>query len=138
MPVSDKVASAAFTARPYVQRAITDEELRENVKSAFKAAREVYDELLGDRGVTRVATRLASDEDIQENLRTAIGELRRAADRLQDKHEERHRARFVVLLGTVLLVLFNPVTGPGTRKWIKSKLFGGGDDYSYTSGNGSV
>jgi hypothetical protein len=137
MPVSDRVASAAFTARPYVQRAITDEELRENVKSAFKAAREVYEELLGGRGVSQVASRLASDEDIQENLRTAISELRHAADRLQNKGRERHRARILVFLGFVLVVLFNPMTGPGTRKWVKSKL-GGGDDYSYSSGNGSV
>ena len=41
----DRVADA----KPYVQRALQDEELREDLKSAFSAARGVYDELLGGR-----------------------------------------------------------------------------------------
>jgi hypothetical protein len=138
MTATDRVTAAAFSARPYVQRAITDEELRESVKSAFQAFRDVYGELVGDRGISRVASRLASDEDVQDNLRTAIAELRNAADRLQAKEHESRKGRIFVALGLMLLVLFNPLTGPGTRKWIKSKLFGGGDDYAYATGNGSV
>ncbi len=75
----DRVADA----KPYVQRALQDEELREDLKSAFSAARGVYDELLGGRGATRVATRVATDKEIQDNLRSAIEDLRRAANRLQ-------------------------------------------------------
>src|SRR5262249_55405155 len=42
---TDKVLSAADNAKPYVDAALHDEDLRENVKAAFTAAREIYDEL---------------------------------------------------------------------------------------------
>ena len=132
----DKVFTAAGTAKPYVDRALHDEELRDSVKHAVSAAREIYDELMGRRGVTAVATRVATDKDIQDNLRTAIDELRHAAGRLQGK-EEQHRGHGSTLLlaGIVLGVLFNPVTGPQTRRWLKESLFGGGGEFGYESGS---
>ena len=83
----DKVSDAAGTVKPYVQRAISDDELRDNVKAAFQAAREVYDELIGNRGVTTVATRVATDKEIQDKLKEAVDELREAADRVQGKKD---------------------------------------------------
>ena len=68
MKTRDRFSDAAANARPYVERAVGDEELRENVKAAFQAAREVYDELIGGRGVTTVASRVATDKEIQEKL----------------------------------------------------------------------
>src|SRR5688500_15518864 len=50
----DRISDRAEKARPYVERAFRDEHVRENVKSALAAARTVYDELLGGRGVTTV------------------------------------------------------------------------------------
>src|ERR1051326_582513 len=85
----DKVSDAAGNVKPYVQRAIADEDLRDNVKAAFQAAREVYDELIGNRSVTTVATRVATDKEIQDKLREALDELRVAADRVQGKKERR-------------------------------------------------
>jgi hypothetical protein len=35
--------------KPYVTRALQDEEVRENVKQAIATARDIYDELLGGR-----------------------------------------------------------------------------------------
>ena len=81
----DKFSGAASNVRPYVERAVSDAELRDNVKAAFVAARDVYDELLGNRGVTTVATRVATDKDIQDKLKEALDELRTAADRVQGK-----------------------------------------------------
>ena len=48
----DKVSDAATNAKPYVDRALHDEELRENVRNAYESARTVYNELIGKRGVT--------------------------------------------------------------------------------------
>src|SRR4051794_19026736 len=76
----DKVSGAADNVKPYVERAIRDEDLRDNVKAAFQAAREVYDELIGNRGVTTIATRVATDKEIQERLRDAVDELREASE----------------------------------------------------------
>jgi len=132
-----KITDAAGNARPYVERAIKDEELRDNVRSAYAAARQIYDDLIGDRGVTHLAARVASDQDIHENLRTAVNELRNAADRLQGKEEHRKSRTGLLVFGLVLGLLFNPITGPGLRRWL-SGLFSGGDSYSYQGGNGSV
>jgi len=126
----DKVTGAANNARPYIERAISDQELRENVKAAYMAARDVYDELLGNRGVTTVATRVATDPDIQVKLRGALDELRAAADRVQGKKQHSGRNTLLLLVGIALGILFNPVTGPATRKWIGDAAFGG-DDFTY-------
>jgi hypothetical protein len=68
---TDKVASMAGTAKPYVDRALHDEELRNHVRQAYDAARVIYDELIAPRGVVSAAQRVATDQDIQESLRVA-------------------------------------------------------------------
>src|SRR5262245_30557542 len=74
----DRVSDAADTVKPYVDRALHDAELRDNVRAAYQSARSIYDELIGNRGVTGVATRVATDKDIQDELRRTVDELRRA------------------------------------------------------------
>ncbi len=132
----DKVSDAADNVRPYVARAIHDEDLRDNVKAAFDAARQVYDELIGNRSVTTVATRVATDKDIQNKLRDAVDELREAADRVQGKKSHGGRNATLLLTGIALGLLFNPVTGPATRKWLADAVLGGDDDFTY-QGSGS-
>jgi hypothetical protein len=133
----DKVSDAAGTVKPYVDRALHDEELRESVRNAYESARTVYNELLGRRGMTGFATRIATDKDIQDELRSTIAELRRAADRMQGRQERKSRNGSLLFVGIVLGVLFNPVTGGATRKWLSDRLFGGGSDFTYQGGNGS-
>jgi F0F1-type ATP synthase membrane subunit b/b' len=125
--------------KPYITRAIQDEEVRENVKSAIAAAREIYDELLGGRSTTAVATRVATDKEIQDNLKSAIDDLRKAATRVQGKKEHTSRNATLLMAGIALGILFNPVTGPQTRQWISDKLLGGGEEpgSSGSGGNGS-
>jgi hypothetical protein len=126
-------------AKPYVTRALQDEEVRENVKSAIAAAREIYDELIGGRRPTAVAARVATDKEIQDNLRTAIDDLKKAATRVQGKKEHSSRNATLLFTGIVLGILFNPVTGPQTRDWLSDKLLGGEEDTSPgSSGNNSA
>ncbi|HEX3268575.1 MAG TPA: hypothetical protein VHQ98_11385 [Gaiellaceae bacterium] len=132
----DRVADV----KPYVQRAIQDEELRENLRSAFDTARDVYDELIGKRGVTGVATKVASDKDIQDQLRSAIGDLRAAANRIQGNESHKNRNGTLLLAGIAIGILFNPMTGPETRRWLKNKIFGEEEEFGYgggSSGNSS-
>jgi hypothetical protein len=123
--------------KPYVERAIKDEEFRDNLKNAFVAARDVYDELMGPRGVTGKATRVATDQDMRDNLRSAIEELRSAADRIQ--HGETHKGRNTLLVAGIALgiLLFNPMTGAETRKWVKDTVLGKDDDFGYQGNSGS-
>ena len=134
----DRLTDRASDMKPYVERAFTDEKVRNDVRDAIAAAREIYDELIGNRGVTTIAARVASDKDIQSNLRDAIDNLRSAADRVQGK--EKHTGRNMILFtGIVVGVLFNPVTGPATREWLKGLVGGESTDFgdSPTSNNGS-
>jgi hypothetical protein len=121
--------------KPYVKRAIQDEELRDSLRSAFTTARDVYDELMGGRGVTAVATKVASDEDIQKQLRSAIEDLRSAASRIQGKEEHKSRNTSLLLAGIALGILFNPMTGPQTRGWLKDKIFGEDEEFGYGAGS---
>jgi len=127
-----KVRVAAETARPYVERAITDEEFRESLRAAFVAAKEIYDELMPSKGVSGLA-KVAKDEDVQESLKRAVAELRHAADRIQEaeKPAESHGARnlFLILIGVAIGIFFNPFTGPETRRWVKGRVSGG--EFSY-------
>jgi hypothetical protein len=121
---TEKVGDAVDSARPYVERLANDEELHDNVKRAYESARRIYDELLGDRGTTGMAFRVARDKDMQKELRKAVEELRAAGRRVQGKEAHTGRNATLLLAGIALGVLFNPATGPDTRKWLKDKLFG--------------
>jgi hypothetical protein len=128
---SDKVRSAAETARPYVERAITDDEFRDSLRAAFVAAKEIYEELVPAKGVSGLATKVAKDEDVQESLKRAVVELRNAADRMQDADKDSHGFRnvFLILIGVAIGIFFNPFTGPETRRWVKGRVSGG--EFSY-------
>jgi hypothetical protein len=133
----DKVSDAATNVKPYVDRALHDEDLRENVRNAYESARSIYAELIGPRRVTGLAARVATDKDIQNELKGVIAELREAADRVQGKEAHKGRNSTLLFVGIILGALFNPVTGQQTREFISNRLFGGGDDFTYQGGNGS-
>jgi hypothetical protein len=134
----DKVYDAAGNVKPYVERAMADEKLREDVMSAFGTARELYNELIGGRGAVTLATRVATDEEIRDKLKDAIDDLRNAADRLQGKKDHAGRNATLLVAGIALGILFNPVTGPETRRWLKDMIGGGGDEFGgdYSTNNG--
>ena len=127
----DKVYGAVDVARPYVDRIARDEELHDHVKNAYASARTIYDELLGSRGAQALATRVAQDKDMQSELRNAVSELRRAGERAQGKSSHSKRNFTLLLAGITLGVLFNPATGPETRKWLKEKVLGPEQPFEY-------
>src|SRR5438067_3936433 len=83
----DKVYDAAENVKPYVERAMSDEKLRQDVLSAFTTAKELYTELIGRRNAVTLATRVATDDETKEKLKAAIEDLRSAANRLQGRKE---------------------------------------------------
>ena len=138
----DKVADAAATARPYVERALRDKELRDNVRNAYTSARAVYDELSSRRRMSDAASQLAGDKDLQDEIRSAIDEIRNAAGRVKNvKRSAPEPARaarnsLLLMLGIAIGLLLNPITGPTLRRLLARKLFGSGNGFVY-QGNGS-
>ncbi|MEP6908798.1 MAG: hypothetical protein ABI896_00040 [Actinomycetota bacterium] len=133
--LQDRARDKASDARPYIERAFKDEQVREDVKSAIATARDIYDQLLGGRAFGAAAAKVATDKDIQKQLREAIEDLRDAADRVQGKGSHGGRNATLLLTGIVLGVLFNPVTGPGARRWLQGKVFGEGEEFEYRQEN---
>ena len=89
-------------------------------------------------GAVTLATRVATDEEIRDKLKDAIEDLRSAADRLQGKKSHGGRNTTLLVAGIALGILFNPVTGPETRRWLKD-MIGGSDDFGgdYSSNGGT-
>jgi hypothetical protein len=129
----DKVTGAVESARPYVERVARDDDLHEHVKKAYESARKIYSELIGPTGASAVAMRVAQDKEIQDELRNAIIELRKAGDRARGAESHAGRNMTLLLTGIALGVLFNPVTGSDTRKWIRERLFGPEEPFEYQS-----
>jgi hypothetical protein len=128
----DTFSGAAETIRPYLERAMTDERLRDDLMRAFATARELYGEFMHEKGrPITIASRVATDDDVRDKLREAIEDLRRASDRLQGKRERERsggRASALLVAGIALGILFNPVTGPETRRFIRDLVSSGGEE----------
>ena len=134
--LQDRALDRASDVKPYIERAFKDERVREDVKSAILTAREIYSQLMSGRNqLTTAAARVATDEEIQESFRDAIEDLRSAADRIQGKSSHSARNATLLMTGIVLGVLFNPMTGPGTRRWLQDKIFGEGEEFEYRQDN---
>ena len=115
--------------KPYVQRAMTDPELREDLLAAFVAARGLYGQMAKGRGVKGKAEKV-SEKDFQKDLQKLVDELSVASDKLQGKAKKKsHKARNRVLLltGVVVGALYNPWTGESTREWVMERIAGGSD-----------
>ncbi|TMK79558.1 MAG: hypothetical protein E6G45_03125 [Actinobacteria bacterium] len=133
--LQDRARDRASDVKPYIERAFKDERVREDVKSAIATAREIYDQLIGARAMSSVAAKVATDKEIQQSLRDAVDDLRDAADRIQGKDSHSGRNATLLLTGIALGILFNPLTGPGTRRWLQDKIFGEGEEFEYRQGN---
>lgn len=124
----DKVSDATLSVKPFVERALGDDRLRDDVQSAFATAKKVYEDLVGSKNVEKAAGKVL-DKKLHKDLREAVEDLHDAALRLQGKKKSGHTGRRVMIAGIALGVLFNPVTGPETRRWLKDLATGGDGDF---------
>lgn len=133
----DKVTDATSNVKPFVERALTDDKLRDDVTSAFATARKVYEDLMGAKNVDKAAGKVL-DKKLHKDLREAVQDLHDAAMRIQGKKKSGHTGRRIMIAGLALGILFNPVTGPETRRWLKDMVTGGSDDFGGDFGSSTT
>jgi len=123
---SDQVATTVDTLKPYIDRALKDDEFRSHVREAVVTARDIYGDLAKERTVGKSARKLATDKDVQESLRKALDEIGSAATTIQTKGKKKKskRGRKMLIAGIVVGALYNPWTGPQTRQWLLDRIAG--------------
>ena len=131
---ANQAADLYSTARenPYVQRLIDDEELRDNLRDAFEAARKAYGRASGNgKGTVKAMT---SDKKVQKDLRSAAGSLRDASEQLKTPRRRKRKGRLgrLILFGLVAAGIAL-VLSEDARKSVLDALFGAEEEFEYTS-----
>jgi hypothetical protein len=135
---TEKVTKKVASARPAVERVAKDKQFQKHVKSAYGSARTIYDDLFfaGAAPTTSqaklVVARLAQDPELQEELRNVFTELRSAGKRARKTAKPTHKGRNALIMsGIIIGILYNPKTGPDTRRWLKEKVFGPEETFEF-------
>jgi hypothetical protein len=127
-----KAGSAALAVKssPYVQRLVQDEDLRDNLKTAFDSARLAFDRLNHGKAPAKV---ILDDKKFQKELQNASEALRDATQALRQgprKPRKRRGRKLVVLLAGAGLAL---ALSEGLRNKVLDALFGAEEEFDYTS-----
>jgi hypothetical protein len=122
---SAKITDTLETLRPYLDRALTDPDFRNDVRDALEAARELYEPISkGNGGVAKKAKKIAGSKKAQENLKRALDDLQSASATLKGKKRKRRGRKTLLMAGVVAGALYNPWTGAQTRQWLLDHIAG--------------
>ena len=122
-------AGKAARSNPYLQRIVEDEELRDNVRTAWESARKAYGRMNG-KGPTAVM----DDKKARKEMKEAAHSLREAADTLRGAKKKKKRRGFgrMLLIGIVGAGLALALS-EGLRKKALDALFGAEEEFEYTA-----
>jgi len=124
-----KATNAADSARPYVQRLIDDDDLRDNLREAYDAGRDAYARASGAKRPADVL----EDKKLQKDLRNASESLRAATDALREPEKKKKstlgRLLLLVIVGAILALALSEEL----RKTVLDQLFGAEEEFEYTS-----
>ena len=122
-------AGKAARSNPYVQRLVEDDQLRDNLRTAYESARKAYERMSNGKGPVKALT---DDKKTQKELKEAATSLRDAADSLRGakKKKRRRGGRVVLLLVGVGAAL---ALSEGLRKKVLDALFGAEEEFEYSS-----
>jgi adenylosuccinate synthase len=121
-------AGQAVRTNQYVQRLVEDEDLRDNLRTAFESARKAYTRMSNGKGPVRAVT---EDKKVQKELREAASSLREAAESLRGKKKKRRRGRLLLigLVGAGLALALSE----GLRKQVLDAMFGAEEEFEYSA-----
>jgi hypothetical protein len=130
---ANQAADLYSTARenPYVQRLIEDEELRDNLRDAFEAARGAYGRATGNgKGAVKAVT---SDKKVQKDLRNAAESLREASEAFKAPRKRKKSRLGRLILFALVAAGIALVLSEDARKTVLDALFGAEEEFEYTS-----
>ena len=123
-------AGKAARSNPYVQRLVEDDQLRDNLRTAYESARKAYERMSNGKGPAKA---LMDDKKTQKELKEAASSLREAADTLRGAKAKKKRKR----RGKVLLLIVGAgaalALSEGLRKKVLDALFGAEEEFEYSS-----
>ncbi len=124
-------AAVAVKRSPYVQRIAEDEELRQNLWSAYESARDAVGRLQNGKHPTK---QIFDDKKLQKDLKSAAESFKDASVALHKAPKRKKKG------GLGKLVLLAVVGGgialgvsEGLRKKVLDALFGAEEEFEYTS-----
>ncbi|HKH16846.1 MAG TPA: hypothetical protein VKA57_04920 [Solirubrobacteraceae bacterium] len=124
-------AAAAVRRSPYVQRIAEDEDLRQNLWSAYESARAAVGRLQNGKHPTK---QIFDDKRLQKDLKSAAESFKDASVALREAPKRRRKGGLgkLILLGVVggAVAL---VVSEDLRKKLLDALFGAEEEFEYTS-----
>jgi|SRR3954451_12907975 len=128
---SNTAKARAAAAAPYVQRALTDEELRDNVRVAVESARSAFVRL--QKGPVPVT--VLDDKKFHKNVSAAALALKDASDALREGPKKRKRKGGLLRKAVFLLVAAGiaVAVSEDLRNKALDALFGKEEEFDYTS-----
>jgi hypothetical protein len=127
-------AAQAARNNPYVQRVVEDDELRDNLRTAYDSAKKAYERMSNGKGPAKA---LLDDKKTQKELKEAASAIKDAAEALRGGKKKRKRRGglfLVLIVGGIAAVALNE----GLRKKVLDALFGAEEEFEYTSNTGSA
>ncbi len=121
------LAAALGGARPVAERLLSDEDLRDNVRTFIESARKILDEL-SDESPTEIVARLWDDDKLRKEVEAAAEALQEGTKRVRGQRVKSGGGSGKILLllllaGGVAFLFLNPRTGPEARR-IAGDIFG--------------
>lgn len=125
-------SAAAATTTPWVQRLAEDEELRDNFRVAFEAAKDAYDRISDGKSPRQ----LVDDKKLQKDFKQAADALKEAGSALKEGPKRKAKRKgglgrglFVLLVGAAIALALSE----GLRTKVLDALFGKEEEFDYGS-----
>jgi hypothetical protein len=119
----------AAKSNPYVQRVVEDDELRDNLRTAYDSAKKAYERMSNGKGPAKA---ILDDKKTQKELKEAASSLKDAADALRGGKKKKgglgKKLFMLIVVGGAALAL-----SEGLRKKVLDTLFGAEEEFEYTS-----
>src|SRR5215208_3020688 len=119
-------AGKAVASNEYVSRLVEEEELRDNLRTAYASARNAYSRMPNGKGPAKA---LLDDKKTQKELKEAASSLKEAADSLRGSKKKKSgglgKKLFVLVIGAGIALALSE----GLRKKVLDTLFGAEEEF---------